>query len=457
VQARAAFVAGLLAATLALLWPALQNGYPLLRFDSAGYVADALRLKFFEGRPLGYPLFLAVPARTGTMWTALVLQSLGTCLLALRLAIALVPRRGLVAGLCALGAALVLTSLAAHTSTLMPDLFTSWLFLGGALCLVATCRADIWLGAGACFVSLLVHSTHLPLAIASLALVWGARALARRTGSGSTIPASRLAVLALTLVLAIVTLLGLQHVFTRGGAPLTGHPAFLVSRLHSLGLLVPTLDRECAQHDWKLCAYRDALASRPASDSSWFLWNPASPFGAIGRFAAVPELREISNAGLRHFLPQVIAGALVGAWEQHWKVATLGGLDARPARGYVQSLDARLPEEALRASAARQVSGSLPRVVALPSVERELYIALWLAALAVAALCARRGRRDAAWLIAAALAFLALNALVVAVGTSAYGRYQGRVAWLLAYLVTLGVWLNLWPFTGSNPAAESVA
>ena len=97
-KARAAFVAGLLAATLALLWPALQNGYPLLRFDSAGYVADALRLQFFEGRPLGYPLFLAVPARTGTLWTALVLQSFGTCLLALRLAIALLPRRGLVGG-----------------------------------------------------------------------------------------------------------------------------------------------------------------------------------------------------------------------------------------------------------------------------------------------------------------------------------------------------------------------
>ena len=198
---------------------------------------------------------------------------------------------------------------------------------------------------------------------------------------------------------------------------------------------MPTLDRDCAKQEWKLCAYRDALARHPASDASWFLWNPASPFGAIGRFDAAPELREISNAGLRHFLPQIVEGTLVGAWHQLWHVATRGGLDARPARGYVQTLEARLPEDALRAAEAGQVSDNLSRVVLLPSLERALYIALWLAALPVAALCARRGRRDAAWLIAAALVFLALNALVVAVGTSAYGRYQGRVAWLLAYLV----------------------
>jgi len=437
VTARAAFVACLVGSTFALLWPALHNGYPLLRFDSAGYVTNALQLHFFEWRPIGYPLFLRGVLASETLWPALLVQSFGTCLLALRLACALDPRplRGVAAGSLALAVALALTPLAAHTSTLMPDAFTSWLFLGGALGLVATRRGDVLLGAGACFASLLVHSTHLPVAVASLAVCFGARALGPLAGR---IPRERLGALALSLLLAVATTAALQRAFPHGGAPLGGHPAFLVARLHTLGLLVPTLDLYCPRQDFRLCAYRDALARSPTEEASWFLWDPASPFGAIGRFDAAPELREIASAGLGSFLPRIAGATLQDAWRQLWQVETATGLERRPAQGYALALASMLPDESRRAAAAGQASGRPLAIVLLPSLEATHHAALWAAAWLVAAWGWRRGAHASVWLVAAALGFLALHALVVAFGTSPLGRYQGRVAWLVAFAPALG-------------------
>src|SRR5215470_13938417 len=128
---RLAFAATLAASTVALLWPALRNGYPLLRYDSAVYVRDALSLEFSPLRPPGYALFLRGALTGGTLWPALWIQSFLTSLLALRLACAFCgdSRRGLLTGAGALAAAVLVTSVAAHTSTLMPDAFASWLFL----------------------------------------------------------------------------------------------------------------------------------------------------------------------------------------------------------------------------------------------------------------------------------------------------------------------------------------
>lgn len=453
--ARVALVASLVGSTLALLWPALHNGYPLLRFDSAGYVTNALQLHFFEWRPIGYPLFLRGVLASETLWPALLVQSLGTCLLALRLARVLHPHPlyGLAAGVTALGVALVLTPLAAHTSTLMPDAFTSWLFLGGALCLVAAHRGDVLLGAGACFASLLVHSTHLPVAVAGLLVCFAARAVGPLSGR---VPRARLGALALAVALSLATTGALARHFPHGGAPVGGHPAFLVARLHALGLLVPSLDRYCPQQQgWRLCAFRDALARSPTDEASWFLWDPASPFGAIGRFDAAPELREIAGAGLGSFLPHIAGATLRGAWLQLWQVETRTGLERRPAQGYALALETMLPDESRRAAAADQASGRPLAVVFFPSLEGALHAALWLAALLVAARCWQRGAHTSAWLIAAALGFLAIHALVVGFGTSPLGRYQGRVAWLVAFVLVLGAGVERASGAVTSPLAQS--
>jgi len=422
---------------IALLWPALRNGYPLLRFDSAGYVLDAHTLRFFEARPIGYALWLRPWLAAGTIWLALLAQSFATSLLALRAGMALCPwaRAPLGVASAALAAALLCSSLGAHSSTLMPDVFTGWLLLGGALVVAAPRRGDVALGAGACLVALLVHSTHLPVALALLGLAFAATA---RGPLAQPALRRRLALLAALVPLAVGTQALLARALGHAG-PLFGHPAFLVARQHTMGVLVDTLERRCGERSWSLCAYRDAIASHPSDDAAWFLWYRESPFGKIGRFSARDELGEIAWEGLRAHWPRIAAGTLAGAWQQFFLVETTTELDARPALGYARAVGEALPGEARAAAAAAQASGRPLRVALFAPYEGALHTALCLAAVLVAGLCARRGRSDVALWIAATLGLLVVHALVVSFGTSPLGRYQGRIAWLVPFGLALGL------------------
>jgi hypothetical protein len=78
-----------------------------------------------------------------------------------------------------------------------------------------------------------------------------------------------------------------------------------------------------------------------------------------------------------------------------------------------------------------------PAIVLLSSLEGWLHGALWVTALCIGALCVRRGRPAGAWFLAATAVFLALHAIAVSFGTTPFGRYQGRVAWLMAYALVV--------------------
>jgi hypothetical protein len=120
-------------------------------------------------------------------------------------------------------------------------------------------------------------------------------------------------------------------------------------------------------------------------------------------------------------------------------VETPSEFDLASASYYVDRLRDRLPGEASRAAAGRQASGLAVRAAPFAPFERELHLALLAASLLVAGLCLRRGRRMLALWIAATWIFLALHALVVSFGTMPMGRFQGRVAWLVPFALTLGL------------------
>jgi hypothetical protein len=386
---------------------------------------------------VGYALFLRPFLASGTSWPALLAQSFFTSLLALRAGMSLVrgARHPLALASAALGAALLLSPLAAYASTLMPDIFTSWLLLGGALVLLAPGRADLWLGASAWLASLCVHATHLPVAVAMLVVAFAATA---RGPLAQPALRRRLALLAGLVPAALGAEFAVARAVGHAG-PLFGHPAFLVSRQHTMGVLVDTLDRRCGERAWKLCAYRDTIASHPSDDAAWLLWYRESPFGRIGRFTARDELGEIAWEGLRAHAPRIAALTLRGAVQQFFQVETTTELDARPARGYAQALRRELPEESARAAATTQASGQPVFASLFEPHEDALHAALVVASALVAALCARRGHARAALFLAATLLFLGVHALVVSFGTSPLGRYQGRIAGLVPFALALGV------------------
>lgn len=422
-----------------LLIPAFRNGYPLLRFDSGGYIDAAVSLQFFRARPIAYPLALRAAMAFDTLWVAVAAQALVTSVLALRAARVLLPRTRFPLAACgaACGAALVLTALPGYVSCLMPDAFTGWLFLGGALCLRGEWLLDRAGGAAAVLASLTVHSTHLPVALGSLILLlffasigpWRAR-----------VTRARIAQLGAVVLLSIPAMLALNTVYG-ARVPLLGHPAFLVARQHSMGILVPTLDRHCGERRWRLCGYRDDLARHPATTAGWFLWNPGSPFRDVGGFTAQAELAEIARAGVLGSLPTVAAATVRGAWTQFWDVRSRGGVTSAAVTRPAEVLSRRPSGQAAGLVASDQAAG---RAVALTVVRRldEGLVHLVLVGLAgiVAAVCWMRGRHEPAAIIVSALLFLCLHAIVVSFGSTPYGRYQARVAWLVPYSLCLALW-----------------
>ena len=122
--------------------------------------------------------------------------------------------------------------------------------------------------------SIVVHSSHLPLVIALVLLVQCA-SLARRSRTLST-GGLRMAWLcvAISLVLTPAT----NWLLTRRASLSQGAPTFILARLLDDGIPQKLLAEHCAEGQYQLCAYRDDL---PHS-AGYYMWNPDSPLQRIG-------------------------------------------------------------------------------------------------------------------------------------------------------------------------------
>ena len=161
-------VATLLTAMLMASGVAFYNGYPTVFPDTGAYVG----MYNYGDRSIFYGLFLAPLRLTHTLWPAVFLESLLVVYL-LRLVIrevfAITSRMEFLAVIALM---CMLTSLPWYTAYLMPDIFTPVLVLGlfmMAFCFERLGRWERCFVAGLTFVALVVHYSHLPIAIGLLA------------------------------------------------------------------------------------------------------------------------------------------------------------------------------------------------------------------------------------------------------------------------------------------------
>ena len=61
---------------VALLWPALYNGFPLVYPDTGAYISSGLRLSVHPDRPVGYGLFILFSSMGISLWFVVVAQAL---------------------------------------------------------------------------------------------------------------------------------------------------------------------------------------------------------------------------------------------------------------------------------------------------------------------------------------------------------------------------------------------
>jgi hypothetical protein len=275
---------------LALLAPALWNGFPLIFPDTGGYLARPFDGTLEMGRSAFYGMFLATGLPLAFWPNVLAQAALTVWLIVLTLRVHGFGGRPLLA----LGVVFMLsvcTALPWYAGQLMPDI----LFPAAVLALYLLAFRDQGLRgferAGLVAVIVFTIPTHMAILGLCIGIIIALLVLPRVAALALPRPRLTLASIAVALGIALCPLSNLavagKFTFTPGGE------SFLFGRLVEEGIIARYLKERCPDPTLKLCAYADKL---PAEADDW-LWGSETPFYKLGGWQdyAAEERRIIAD------------------------------------------------------------------------------------------------------------------------------------------------------------------
>jgi hypothetical protein len=411
-----------LAAVLTLLAPALWNGFPLLQYDTGGYLA-----RWFEGylvpsRSVVYGLFVAAGWPLD-FWPVVALQAAATVwILALLLRAYGFGERPWTLLATVVGLSLT-TTLPWIVGILLTDIFAGLAVIALHLLVLranAVGRHErIALVVFVAFAGATHSATFLVLmglvAAALLASLIDHRVVAPRAAVRA----------AVAVALAAVMLLAANFAVSKRLAWTPGGYGIVFARMLQDGIVARYLDAHCAERPFKLCPYRHDL---PATADA-FLWSDG-PFNKLGRFDGLgEEMRAIVLDSLAEYPALQLKAALAAAGKQLVSVATGEGVLTTIWHTY-GIMERYTPAVVPAMRAARQQHGEL-HFEAINAIQVPLALAA-MALMPVLVILGFRQRPFADLGLLAATVTLAIlgNAIVCGVLSNAHDRYGARLAWV---------------------------
>ncbi len=415
-----------------LLAPAIWNGFPLLQYDTGGYLARWYEGYLVPSRSTVYGLVLFWLQKPD-FWPVAVLQT-GMTLwtLALVLRVYGFGRRPLVLFVTAIMLALG-TSLPFLTGILLTDIFAGLSVLALYLIVVRPKALTRWERAALMALigfSVATHSATFAVILvllgAALAVAWRRRDLVTLTGIARGV---------LSLALGGVMLLSANFALSGKLAWTPGGYGILFARMMQDGIVKRYLDQHCAEHAYKLCPYRNNFPE--TADA--FLWGD-SVFNTLGRFAGLdPEMREIVLGSLRAYPLWQIQAAAKAVAIQLVRVESGEGVvkEIWHTEGMVERyVPAALP--GLRAARQHRTELSFD---AINAIHVPVAIGSLLALLALIAIGARRRRfAQLGGLAATAAVAILANAAICSIISNPHARYGARLAWVATFVVIIAAW-----------------
>ncbi|HET7847495.1 MAG TPA: hypothetical protein VFL51_00395 [Pseudolabrys sp.] len=421
------FAAG--ASWLLLQAPAIWNGFPLLQWDTGGYLARWYEGTLVPSRAVVYGLILNAGAVI-EFWPVVALQAAVTVWV-----IALILRTHGLGGrpwlLLGIVATLsILTTLPWLTSILLTDIFCGLgvlalylVVMGGDTLRRWERMALIVLAA----VSAATHSATLAVQLAILAagvVIWPvSRARVPLAGIARGIVA--LALGAVMVVAADFAVAG-RLAWTPGGFALS------FGRMLQDGIVARYLNEHCPDPALRLCAYKDRL---PRDADVWF-WG-SELFDRLGRFAGLgPEMQRIALESLADYPGMQLETAALATARQLIDVHTGEGVLNSIWHTYA-IIEAHTPWAVPAMRAARQQKSEIS-FDALNIVDWPIGL-LSMALLPVIFVAASRRKEQAPLgdlAAAVALAILA-NAFVCGALSNPHDRYGARIVWLASLVVVV--------------------
>jgi hypothetical protein len=412
-----------------LMAPALWNGFPLLQYDTGGYLAPWFDHQLHISRSVPYGLLL-VAGRAPDFWPVVLVQSAVTVwVLALTLR---VHRLGSPVLLVAFTSTLcALSTLPWLSAILLTDIFGGL----GVLALYLLLLRDEALGSieriGLFALVAFAAATH-SATLAVLMLLTAAAAIARLVFLTRIMP-DRLAGIVGALVVATGTVF-VGDDFVAGKIAWTpGGPALSFGRMLQDGIVKKYLDDHCPDPTLKLCAYRNNLPK----DADDFFWG-GGIFDRLGRFAELDgEMRRIAFNAVADYPWLQLKSMTSESAKQLVEVDTGAGVVNWIWNTYA-TIKTFTPAAVPAMNAARQQRTGLSFAAINALQVPVALLSLLLLPFAAFYTWQKKGFTDLAALNATAVLAVLGNAAVFGTFATAHNRYGARMAWVpvLVLLIT---------------------
>jgi hypothetical protein len=413
---------------LFLVAPALWNGYPLLQWDTGGYLARWYEGYLVPSRSTVFGLYLHF-GEGSSFWINLGLQALAT-LWILQLTLRVLglnqPLRLLWIGLLLI----LTTALPWIASMLLTDIFAGLAVLALFILVTQTDRISaLETCALFCFTAFAsaTHSATLGVLFGLCCAGWIVRPFVRgRLALAGLLQGSATIVAGAAMLLAANFALSGQLAWTPGGVGV----AF--GRMLQDGIVTQYLRDHCPQLELKLCPYRNELP--PTADD--FLWGN-SMFNTLGRFEGMnDEMGYIATHALAEYPLWQAKAAVVATVDQLLHVATGEGTTGWLPHTY-GIIDRYIPSQTKPMRAAHQqhweINFALVNWLHVP-----VALGSMLAVVAIAGHAIWRRRRDDLTLLAATVTLALLgNAVICGVISGPHDRYGARLVWIATFTVLI--------------------
>ncbi|KIZ32962.1 MULTISPECIES: hypothetical protein [Rhodopseudomonas] len=414
---------------LLLLAPALWNGYPLLQFDTGGYLARWYEGYLVPSRSTVFGLYLHF-GQASYFWANLVLQAIATLWilqLTLRVFGLARPFRLVLIGLILIAT----TALPWLASMLLTDIFAGLSVLSLFVLITQgskTSTAEKWLLFGFTSFAAATHSATLGVLFGLCCAAWLLRPfLGPRLSFAGLIAGSLTIVTGAAMLLVANFALSGQWAWTPGGAGVT------FGRMMQDGIVAQYLRDNCPRLQLKLCPYREQL---PATADD-FLWGADSIFDKLGRFEGMDEeMGYIAEHALKAYPLWQAKAAAVATAQQLVDVATGEGTTGWIPHTY-GIIERYLPGQVATMRAAHQQKWEIN----FPAVNW-VHVPVALGSMLLLVGLLGRGlwqrRLDDVTLLAgtAALALLG-NAMICGVISGPHDRYGARMVWIATFVVLI--------------------
>lgn len=419
-----------LALPLLIIAPAFWNGYPLLQWDTGGYLARWYEGYLVPSRSTVFGLYLHYGESFG-FWINLAIQSLATLWL-LQLSLRVL---GLMQTFRFVAISLLLvlsTALPWLASMLLTDIFAGLSVLSLFLLVVGAQRTSP-LEKTALFVftafAAATHSATLGVLLGLCVAGWMARPFA-----GRRLPLAGLAQASMTIVAGGLMLVSANHALSGKWAWTPGGYGVAFGRMMQDGIVARYLNDHCPRESFKLCPYRNEL---PATADE-FLWGN-SMFNTLGRFEGLnDEMGYIVVHSLADYPAWQAGAALRAVGRQLLHVATGEGTNGWIPHTY-GIIERYIPAQIAPMRAARQQHWD----VNFDDINRlhvPVALASMLALVGLLAHALARRRLDDLTLLAATVTLALLgNALICAVISGPHDRYGARMAWIATFVVLMAL------------------